>query len=124
LRHRGGGRPGKAPTFNWKQKKLLGLDGEKMKTFEESLKPMGNYSDIERFFDERAGDRKVELTSLENFEAESVQEEKVNDKKKVEVRSLFGSHKAFGMIEYPQKPKFKFIYRHRGKLAGESQATS
>jgi hypothetical protein len=111
VRHAGGGgRPGKRPTFNWKQKKILGLDKIPEKTFEEIVRPTGNFSDIERFFNPEAGDRMVDLTTLEDFEPEKIQQDKYNDKKKVNTSMLYGSAKASGMLKRPKKERFQFRF--------------
>ena len=61
----GGGRPGGRPTFNWKEKKQLGLDATKIKPFK--LNPqMGYWDDIKDHFNP-ARDKMIDLTNLETF---------------------------------------------------------
>lgn len=119
VRHAGGGgRPGKKPTFNWKEKKILGLDKPRMKSFKEALKPSGDFEDIEPFFDEKSGDMMIDITNLENFEppVPGTLEEQFNDKKKVRISTLFGSKKPSGMIEYKKKENhFKFRFRNHSE---------
>lgn len=106
----GGGRPGKTPTLNWKQKRILGLDKPKTKSFKDIVRPTGDFSDIEKFFDEKAGDRMIDITDLETFESPKIEEEVVNDKKKVQLNMLFGSKKPYGMLVFPKKEKFVFRF--------------
>lgn len=94
----GGGRPGKRRTFNWKEKRILGLDKPKAKTFEEVLRPTGRLADIEPFFNEAEGDYKIDITDLDDFNPPDYAPEVFNDKKKVQVSMLFGSQKGFGMF--------------------------
>lgn len=111
----GGGRPGKTPTLNWKQKRILGLDKPKTKSFKEIVRPTGDFSDIEKFFDEKAGDSMFDITDLENFEPPKIEEEEINDKKKVQLNMLFGSKKPFGMLSLPKKEKFVFRFSRTSK---------
>ena len=111
----GGGRPGKTPTLNWKQKRILGLDKPKTKSFKEIVRPTGDFSDIEKFFDEKAGDRMIDITNLETFVSPQIEEEVINDKKKVQLKMLFGSNKPHGMLVLPKKEKFVFRFSRSAK---------
>lgn len=107
----GGGKPGKRPMLNWKERRTLGLEKSKEKSFKDTLRPTGNFDDIARFFDEKKGDLMFDITDMDDFTPPVITEEKANDKKKVRMDLLFGASKGFGMIEYKKKEKFHFRYR-------------
>ena len=114
----GGGRPGKARTLNWKQKRILGLDKPQAKSFKDVVRPTGDFSDIAGFFDEKSGDRMIDITDLENFESPKIKEEVMNDKKKVRLNMLFGSNKPFGALTVPKREKFVFRFSGAAKNSG------
>ena len=108
----GGGRPGGKPTFNWKQRKILGLDGAKaLKPYK--FKPTFQlFSDLEPYFDPKK-DVIIDITDLETFEepqelldrvakddseTENKYEGENNTRKQVQITSLFGSAKPFGLL--------------------------
>lgn len=98
----GGGRPGGKPTFNWKERKQLGLDNINKKPFK--LNPqMGLWDDIKDHFDESKGDKMIDITDLENFEEDPEDLKRLEDKgyvgenntrKQINIKKLFGSSKA------------------------------
>lgn len=104
----GGGRPGGRPAFNWKQKKMLGLNEARLKPFK--LKPRyGVLEDILPYFDSSRGDMIVDITDLEKWEEppnpyKNMEEE--NSKKKINSSRLFGSSKPCGLL--PDKGRNKY----------------
>lgn len=98
----GGGRPAGhgRPSFNFKEKKILGLD-KKYKKF--NPQPSGFFSDIEEFFDP-ARDVRVKLSEKEDFEEPNMDWDS-NDKKVFNVAALYGSNKSYGMLVRKQKRK-------------------
>ncbi len=103
----GGGRPGGKPTFNWKQKKALGLDKPKLKPFK--IRPeISLFDDIAPYFDPSRGDLIVPIG--DNFREPPYPyknvEEIVDNQKKIKISRLFGSNKPSGMIVF-RDSKFK-----------------
>jgi hypothetical protein len=84
------------PVFNWKQKKILKITKNKERVGK--IPRIGYFDDIKHLVDEgkiyRMKDLEVGFT-LPAREEEVVDN---NDKKKVDITQLFGSHKSFGLI--------------------------
>ena len=98
--------------FNWKQRRQLLLDGTQ-KNGPLALKPFGDFSEIEQFIDPRKGDLIIDITNLENFEEpdrSSYKEYYGNSYKEVDIASLYGSNKPYGLLkkEYVVNPKYAF----------------
>lgn len=97
VRNKGGGRPGGRPAFNWKEKKLLQLNQEKVVP---KFLPTGYiYSEQEfnQMVDTSRGDVAYNLSTMADFEDGEVTVP--YNKKKVQVSSLFGSHKSYGLLD-------------------------
>ena len=124
----GGGRPGGRPTFTWKEKKQLELDGKRLKPMRVNA-DVGLFEDIEPYFNPARGDKIVDITNLEVFEEDPPAsylrgEEKPNGRTKIQVSRLFGSTKPVGTLPnmYPRRtfrgskdtkkvfPKIKKVY--------------
>jgi hypothetical protein len=131
-RFNGGGRPGGRPTFNWKEKKILGLDNTKLPPLK--MRPSGLLEDIMPYFDESRGDFIIDITKLEKFEEppEKVLTSDATDQRKViHVPRLFGSHKpAKALPHLGRKTVFsghraeKRVFPRKKKDSAVSQATN
>ena len=69
VRHMGGGRPGGRPTFNWKEKRALGLDKE---FGELKAGPFGYFEDIENHFAKDVEKSFIKLGDIEEYTAPDV----------------------------------------------------
>jgi hypothetical protein len=110
----GGGRPAGhgRPTFNFKEKRILGLDKKYNKL---KLQPTGFFSDIEEHFDPKR-DFMIKFADQENFKEPDI-DWTVNEKRVFNVASLYGSNKGCDML--PAKPKrqpfsYKRIFGQKG----------
>jgi hypothetical protein len=82
----------------------LRLNDDKNKK-ELSIKPKGDFSDLQPFFDESRGDVMVKLSDLDSFEEPIESEESKaqrsiinNTRKQIKINMLFGSEKTAGSI--------------------------
>ena len=84
------------PVFNWKQKKILKISKNSEKVGK--IPQTGYFDDIKHLIDESTIYRRENLEV--GFTLPAIEEEVVdsNDKKKVDITQLFGSHKSFGLI--------------------------
>lgn len=84
--------------FNWKQKKILGIDGANSNR-QFKLRPYGKFEDIKDFIKDKdvvlPFDGKDKSFEHEVLAAAIVPE---SYKKKIDVNQLYGSHKGCGMI--------------------------
>lgn len=107
----GGGQPGGKPTFNWKERRLLGLDTLKKK--KTKIKDSGPLNELLDAIDPNDIEEIVVFTPGMNYtvpppEDETTREFRRKDKKTLNMRQLFGSHKAYGML--PVKVRQPFSY--------------
>jgi len=126
----GGGRPGGVPKFNWKEKKLLNIN-QKRKPLK--LRPYGYWEDIEEFFDPKR-DVMLPWEQDEKTFDDPAFAGKINtesDRKRLDMRSLYGSSKSYGMLPVKDVPKEmkKYSYerifgeKHRRRAAEQAQQT-
>lgn len=85
------------PVFNWKQKKILKISKDNEKVGK--IPRFGYFDDIKHLVDESKIYRRKDLEV--GFTLPAIEEEVAdsNDKKKIDIKQLFGSHKSFGLIE-------------------------
>lgn len=110
VRHRGGGRPGGRPTFNWKEKRELErLDAEYLannKEFDEFkfTKMGGDASELVQTVDPSRGDIVIDLNTAAEFDSTVFTNKLKNvtyydtSRKTVEVKRLFGTSKPTGFV--------------------------
>lgn len=98
----GGGRPGGRPSYNYKERRVLGIDEPYKKL---KLRPWGFMEDIEHLIklDEKAGDFEVDFAKTVNFKEPAFDYARTSNRKRVDPASLFGSNKGYGMIATPPK---------------------
>jgi len=106
----GGGRPGGKPSFNWKERSALKLDNFGSRN-EFKIKPFGSYDEIKPFYDENAGDVTIDLNKVASFDDETLFPPNVDDeignlfkgdsntRKILQISSLYGSTKPYGLLE-------------------------
>jgi len=107
----GGGRPGGARVLNFKEKKILGLDKPYKRL---TNKPFGFFDELEPFIDESRGDFIIPIGHLDYFEEPDTGD--LNDKRKIDVKALFGSNKSSGiLVERHKKKRFSHsrVFGHK-----------
>ena len=118
VRHRGGGRPGGRPTFNWKEKRELErLDAEYRANnheFDEfKFKKMGgDGTDLIKALDPSRGDMLIDLNTVTEFDS-TVYANKLKSvtyydtsRKQVDVKRLFGSSKPTGFVQKDREYRY------------------
>ena len=132
VRHAGGGgRPGGRPTLGWKQKQQLRLANKQSgKTFK--LRAFGSVGakDLEQLLGKDWSKSAVNLSKVTEYQSPDVPTESSergafdgenNTRKQINIQSLFGPTKPFGMLEKKEN-KFHRTFSHKrlreAKLAG------
>ena len=118
VRHRGGGRPGGRPTFNWKEKKELErLDAEYRANHNEfdefKFKKMGgDASDLMKSIDLSRGDMVIDLSTIKEFDS-TVYTNKLKNvtyydtsRKSIDVKRLFGTNKPTGFVKKDREYRY------------------
>lgn len=110
----GGGRPGGRPAFNWKEKMQLRIDNKEKKKLLKN-RPTGNYDEyLKPHFDASRGDMIIDLANLTNFKPpDELRASADQDKKKIQMKMLFGSNKPFGILKRPETEPHKFSKKYR-----------
>jgi hypothetical protein len=88
----GGGRPGAKPTFNWKERRALGLEEVGKKRTKSPVR--GDFADLEALVDKESF-----INILEQPDGFTVGGNIPNDKKLINPAGLFGSGKPRGAIQ-------------------------
>ena len=104
----GGGRPGGKPTFNWKERRQLGLAPAGTK--EPRMRQYGDEWQMRHIITEEDQANAINIFNADNTDTQETfeyTEEDIYDKKIIPVTSLFGPHKYRGAIlkkfNYQQK---------------------
>ncbi len=118
VRHRGGGRPGGRPTFNWKEKKELErLDAEYRANnheFDEfKFKKMGgDASELVKSVDLSRGDMVIDLNTVKEFDS-TVYTNKLKNvtyydtsRKNIDIKRLFGTNKPTGFVKKDREYRY------------------
>lgn len=116
----GGGRPGGAPKYNWKQNKILNIQKNEEKV---RIRPFGMVEDIEKYYCEEDGDFTVDLSSIENWrEPKELTQVSQNTKKQLKISFLFGTNKTSGLLPVYKKQRFshKRVFGHKSSLTQEA----
>ncbi len=96
--------------FSWKEKQLLRLNSKQKKDVK--FRPFGDFEQLKEIFDSSKGDFIIDFDEKVKFEepAEKMKkmQEKINDKKVIDVARLFGSQKT-SSYHLPKKRK---IYKY------------
>ena len=94
--------------MNWKEKKILSLDGAS--TTQVKIRPMGEFSDLEKFVDPSSI---IDITNLKEWsepDSEIIEDSYRDCRKEIKISLLFGSNKPAGTILKKQnyeKNRFK-----------------
>ena len=118
--------------FNWKQKKLLKISN---RPEEVKVKPFGDWTELEQFFDPSRGDVMIpwDEQKKSSDDPRLLNAMKIeSDKKRINMRLLFGSNKIAGFIPRKEVPKElkKYNYerifgeKHRKRAAEKAAATA
>lgn len=101
--------------FNWKERRALGLDGDKKKEFR--AKPLGfDTKELMEHFDSSRGDIEIDITNeTEWTEPEQVP---INRYKVVDVGSLYGPQKSCGMFNNKSDKPYNGPFQRRRMSKG------
>jgi len=86
--------------FDWKERKVLKLERNDKKQF--FAGPIGEFEEIEPFFDASRGDIMVDITNLDEWAApdlRGVVDERRESRKVININMLFGAEKPSGFIK-------------------------
>ena len=105
VRH-GGSRPGGAPTFNWKEKRILNISNKPKLNLRKAEALAEDFDEIKKLLTENGEGKFIDLTNMTDFEEEEIDEasQRKLDKKTIQVSMLFGPHKLRGSI--PRKDDY------------------
>jgi len=98
--------------FNWKQRRQLLLDVPRKK-YPSETKPFGDFSEIEDLIDPARGDLTIDITDMENFEEpdrSAFIDYYENYYKVVDVPSLYGSNKPYGLLKKKCRVNPKYVF--------------